>query len=717
MSNRMNKTKGFTPKPLRYFVAALLPCVIMGQIAQAQSNTKQAQSKTQVEVMDTRFETAANFLAYTEFELSGEPLAESLGLDLDVLHPDAHLQPTAFDYHAGIESYEYSEEAMYALNYQSRMGTALINGPRHTQRLIKGNRKNAVEALNQRIESFALATGLPISEIPKNLYLLSLPYASGSPKLNLAKLDTTAVGEAEEIETITATGQRKSISVTTPAYKQDYRTLNWDQSTFDYVISPAALAGIMLKEVMWAQDFMGGMHDAASDEEVDAESSNQDQDGTYKLGVSAADGFNGLVLTEQTLDKLTFLQQGMGYDGKRLGVSIPADYDPKKSPIWFPHKLVNSPAEKNGFSSLANVSVEQGHSELRDTWMLLWAVSEFFAYSDQRAANQQQNPGFLSVFDGAPFAAAQKQNTQVTDKGFTAATDGFSMSRNLSNLLFKNLKNLHFNANQKTLVDVYAPTNTPKEKSANTVSVFDASYALVALSIYQRAQDALPVGYASGGDSQGLKTEQGKQALALIKAQADFLTKQAFNSKNLLMQSLRLDSKNKASAQPQGDLATQFAGVRGLLSAAQAMQGAQDETRASLYRQAARKLYLAIEQHLFDPTINTWADQPGEPVVQTPWTAAAISGGLRSVMLQLANTGEEKSAEPALSLKHLAQRYNGWFEGVINGGAQLAEMDTDTGEHMLLDTKQMDSDGDGVPSIRSGVAPVMAAQVKVSPKP
>lgn len=61
-------------------------------------------------------------LAYTEFELSGEPLAEALGLDLDVLDANRADEPTPFDFAAGIESYEYSEEAMYALNYQSGMG-------------------------------------------------------------------------------------------------------------------------------------------------------------------------------------------------------------------------------------------------------------------------------------------------------------------------------------------------------------------------------------------------------------------------------------------------------------------------------------------------------------------------------------------------------------------------------------------------------------------
>ncbi len=47
-----------------------------------------------VKVEDKTFNTAANMLAYTEFELSGEPLAEALGLDLDVLDANRADEPT-----------------------------------------------------------------------------------------------------------------------------------------------------------------------------------------------------------------------------------------------------------------------------------------------------------------------------------------------------------------------------------------------------------------------------------------------------------------------------------------------------------------------------------------------------------------------------------------------------------------------------------------------
>ena len=86
---------------IRFTRAALPLSIFLSTAAMAQSVT----------VTDTLHDTAGNFLAYTEFELSGEPLAESLGLDLDILDPDQLNQPSDFDYAAGIASYEYSEEA------------------------------------------------------------------------------------------------------------------------------------------------------------------------------------------------------------------------------------------------------------------------------------------------------------------------------------------------------------------------------------------------------------------------------------------------------------------------------------------------------------------------------------------------------------------------------------------------------------------------------
>ncbi len=642
----------------------------------------------QVTILDATHDPAGNFLAYTEFELSGEPLAESLGLDLDVLDPNTVNQPSVFDYTAGIESYEYSEEAMYALNYQSQMGPHLVNGPQHGSGA-------GIKALDQRLNELAHAVGFPAEEIPSNLYPISLPYQRGMPKLSL--VDAVTI-EGEEIKVLNARGQALTQKTRVNNYVSDYKNMHWDRDSFSKVINPAAVGGILLKEVMWSQDFLGGMHDAKTDEELEAQSSTMDHSGKYRLGVSAADGFQGMLLTEISLDKMLMLQDMLGYDGNRLGVKIAPDYDAKRKPVWFAHQVAVLEKKRNGVNALGQLSVIDGRSTLRDTWMLLWPASEFFAFSDQRIENTAQNPAFNAVFDGAPFAAAPEVNKDSQANNDVPGVDAFSLSANLSNMLFQNIDTLHFNQQAGTFVDTFMDG-----KQGSRVSSFDAAYSLAALSIFQRAQDALPVGYAAGdtGDL-NLRTDAGKRAFAMITAQADYLLTNAIDSRGLVFDATELGKKAIGSQ----SLATQFAVIRGLIAAGSA-------TQSPAYLDAAKKIYLAVEEHLYDAQLGTWSDHPGMAAEFTPWTAAAISGGLRKVMLHLAN--QEGEHEPALELRHLAKRYSDWFKITVNGALQLAEPDGDTGENRLEDLNENDSDADGVLSITgAGYAPVMANRVRLS---
>ncbi len=649
----------------------------------------------EVTVLDKTLEPAGNFLAYTEFELSGEPLAESLGLDLDVLDPNVADDPTPFDFASGIESYEYSEEAMYALNYQSTMGPHLVNGPANKAR------GGELADLGKRVIEMATAVGFPVSEVPQNMYPISLPYVSGSPEF-AQKPDTTTVN-GDEVEITTAKGNSKTVQTEVPAYFRDYKSLAWNDASFDKSFNPAATGGILLKEVMWSQDFLGGMHVTATDEEVEAESAVMDQDGQHSLGVSAADGFNGMLLTEMSVDKMQIMQEQMGFDGKTLGVKFGPDYNPFKKPIWFAHKVAVTEGQENGVKSIKALKVTDGSSSLRDTWSMLWPVSEFFAYSDQRTVNAAQNPAFLAVFDGAPFAAAPKVNIDGNEKNDVIATDAFSLSNNLSNLLFKNIAALHYNKAQGTFV-----TENKSGKQGNKVDTYDAAYSIVALSIYQRAKDALPVGYASAesGDV-NLKTDAGKEALAMIKGQADFIINKLVTKNGLVADGATLSKTVKVGNETSLD--AQFAAIRGLVAAFLAT----DDVK---YKQAARSIYLAVEKNMFDKNINTWASVPGKATIHTPYTAAAISGGLREVILHLKN--EEGENEPALELTTLTNRYVSWFRGVINGGMQLAEWMGDSGENQLKGSKSTDTDEDGVHQIiaaggKFGTAMTMANKVSV----
>ncbi len=654
-----------------------------------------SQAAPQVTVLDKTHQPAGNFLAYTEFELSGEPLAESLGLDLDILDPNVANDPTPFDFAAGIESYEYSEEAMYALNYQSQMGPHLVNGP------VNRARGGKMADLGQRVIEMAAAVGFPASEVPQNMYPISIPYVSGSPEFAQAP-DTTTVN-GDEVEITTAKGNSKTVQVVVPAYFRDYQSLAWNVASFDKSFNPAATGAILLKEVMWSQDFLGGMHVTETDEEVEADSAKMDQDGKHSLGVSAADGFNGMMLTEMSIDKLQIMQEQLGFNGKELGVKFGPDYNPANGAIWFAHKVAVEEGSESGVKSIKGLKVTDATSSLRDTWQMLWPVGEFFAFTDQRTANSAQNPAFSAVFDGAPFAAAPNANTDSVDSNDVVATDAFSLANNISNLLFQNMAALHYNQKQGTFVTEYQ-----QGTQGNRVDVYDASYSMVALSIYQRAKDALPVGYASAESSDvNLKSESGKKALSMIKGQADFILTNLIGKNGLVFDGMTIDKSMTRDASQSVD--AQFAAIRGLVAAFLAT----DDVK---YKQAARSIYLAVEKNMFDKNINTWSAKPGQATIHTPYTSAAISAGLREAMLHLKN--EEGENEPALELTALTDRYVSWFRGVINGGMQLSEWMGDSGENQIKGSSSTDTDEDGVHQViaaggKFGTAMTMANKVSV----
>jgi len=452
---------------------------------------------------------------------------------------------------------------------------------------------------------------------------------------------------------------------------------------------------------MWAQDFLGGMHKIDGDEEVEATNSSMDSDGKHALGVSSADGVNGAILTELAWERILYMQEKLGFDGKNLGAKFDPSYDASK-PIWFANNIAVEEANANGTKSIATLKVKEGHSSLRDTWQVLWPISEFYAYSDQRTSNKNQNPAFLAVFDGKPFKNAPKANIDDKRENDIKADDAFSVANNIANLMFENISKLHFDKKAGTFIDIY------DGKQGNTVTIYDAAYSLEALRIFQRAVDALPVGYGSANNAKSLGTAQGKRALELIKTQADFLINKAKEKNGLYTTTYNVANGSKEGT----DLGTQFAVVRGLTAAYLA-------TKDNKYRQEARELMISIEKNMYDKKIGTYVDASKE---YTPYTIGAVSGGLRSAISNLKNSGFEK--KPSLELKNLTERFTRWFQLVINGnstkdGAQLAEWLLDSGEYEIDTMKTTNNDGDNVAPINSaggefGTAPTMAGKVKLS---
>jgi hypothetical protein len=647
-----------------------------------------------VRVLDKTYDVGAGAFAYTEWELSGEPLASGLGLNLDVLKADIADAPDAFDFASGIDSYEYSEEAMFALNYQSQLGPHLVNGP------VNAMRGGTMDAFGKRVIHLAQSVGFSPDEIAQNLYPLSFPLDKGMPEF-AQPVDATSIG-TDEISIKTHAGKEEKVKDFTPTYFRDYKTLGWTTNGSGLSTTPLAIGGEMLKDVMWAQDFLGGMHETAGGKEIDdVPSKDMDHDGKHALGKADDDGMNGMLLTEITWDKLLTLRNRFGYDGKTLGVTIAPAYDAKQQPIWFPNKLSVTLDKKNGVNSLGSLAVIDGGSSLRDNWMLMWALGEMYGLSDQRTANSNQKNSFLAVFDGDPFPAAPAANRGLETSKYQQADDPFTLTATLANLVMQDLDVLHFDAKANTFVDDWS-----NGRRGDKVTSYDAAYTITALQIYQRALEALPVGYASASSGKPLQAAADQRISELIKDEGNFIVSKLVGKDGLVADSFSI-GKGPSSQQ---SLATQFAVIRGLSSAFVA-------TGDEKYRTAARDIYLAVERRMFDKSSGLFDPTPGKPFEATPWTAGAVSAGLRELMTTLASRESEK--QPQLSLENLTKRYTDWFH-VVGRGIQLAEWLNDTGEHMVTG-----GDGDlnqnGIKSVtmaggKYGTAAVMAARIEVTPR-
>ena len=84
-----------------------------------------------------------------------------------------------------------------------------------------------------------------------------MPYISGLPEFS-QKVDMTIVNNDEVI--VFKHGKEQTIKTAIPAYLRDYKTLSWLEEGMDKTFNPAAFGSALLKDTMWAQDFLGGMH-------------------------------------------------------------------------------------------------------------------------------------------------------------------------------------------------------------------------------------------------------------------------------------------------------------------------------------------------------------------------------------------------------------------------------------------------------------------------
>ncbi|WP_338754282.1 hypothetical protein [Bacillus sp. FJAT-52991] len=646
------------------------------ETSESNSKTDDKEQKATVEVQDYTFDTADNMFAYSEFELSGEPLAEGLGLDLDVLDPKKINQPTPFDYIAGIESYEYSEEAMYEVVEKSGLGLHLVHGPA-VQEMAKESGKKPEEVLGERFYSLADAVGYPREEIFSNMYPTFIEYATGDPHYT-QKVDTGEYAPNDD-------------GTYVPMYQVNFESLRWDRDKMDKILSPAAYGGVFLKQALWAGDFMGGFHTIDKDEELAGETANDDDDPNIALGVSSADGMQGAILTEEIWNKLQYIRSSLFLDaksGKLTEAGLGSQYDPSKGLVYLPHAIE---VEENGNYQAANaesLKVVDATSQLHDQWMMLWPAAEFYGMTDQRQENKNVAPSFRALFDGKPFPQANTANIDTMAENDQLANDPFSVNKDVALHVFKNMKAMHFNEKEGAFV-----TEHDGKSQNNIVDAFEAGYSMEAMRIFERAIDGLPVGYASGEAAEGLGTEEAKQAKDMIQKQADFILNKMMLENGLVADQYEIGK----GASEEASLKAQLGAIRGLTAA---YLSTEDEK----YRSAARELYVTMEKEFFNEELNILETKKGE-MKWDPETAGALSGVYRIAIQNLSNQNA-KETDKELEVETIINRYNDFYNLVIDGPSLEEGMQTsefwDTGDFYKSDDKSGNTDGDNVPQIQAG---------------
>lgn len=667
--NWRKKTTGYAA------ISALLAC--------SAAVTGCSNDDVHVKVSDYSFDTAGNMFAYAEFELSGEPLAESLGVDLDVLDAGKIDQPTAFDYKAGIESYEYSEEAMYEVVEKSGLGLHLVNGPATAAEAKQAGVSNN-ELLASRFQHMAESVGQPAEDIQQNMFPTFIEYASGDPQYG-QDIDTAKYADGEDGAYI-------------PNFQVDFASLRWNRDKMKKQLVPAAYGGTMLKQSLWAGDFLGNLHDAKSDEEVDASTAKAgpEADQGLKLGVSSVDGMQGMILTDEVWNKLLYVRDNLFYNpaAKSLGTLANA------SGGYLPHAI---DVEENGdkdFTDVKSLKVSDGRSLLQDQWLMLWPTSEFFGMTDQRTANPNRNPAFARVFDGDPFPAAPAVNVDEDDSNDIASTDPYTVTRDVLLSVFDNVKNRHWNEQAGAFV-----TESDGDKQGTQVDTFQAGYTIEALRMFERAIDGLPVGYANGEAAEGLKTAQGAAAKEMIRKQADFILNTLIN-KDGLAETGYDTAKGKTSGET--SLQAQIGAIRGLTSA---FLVTEDEK----YRDAARKLYAAMDDKLWSNDLKAYYTS-GKEAKYDAFTAGGVSAVFRLALEHLKNTSGDAEAPKSLDQSAIQDRYVTFFRQVVNGpkldeGMQASEF-WDTGDVYKEGDDSGNTDGDTVPQLQKGhgdhgIAPIL----------
>ncbi len=629
---------------------------------------------SQVHITDTNhYNTADQMLLANEINESGEPYAEEVGYDLDMLDPMVPDFPDRAAYVLGIENYEYSRYQLGTVVSRSGIGihmmwspiimaNAAMMGPdfdgSHTGGMMNGY--NEDDMLMMAIMGFGMnANQTP----PLGAWPQFGEFIGGNPHYSQA-VDSN--------------------------FHMDFSTLRWDRSSMIHQISPASMGQSLMKQYLWAQDMLGGFHDGDENEVVpdgnitpDGPDGVFDPDNNVFYGGDNLDGFIGQVLTAESINKVKSLLENLAYDGSALGGVDPVTYDPMNGLRYFPRRIaVTEEMVMDGLPPrVGSYEVVDARSDLFGQASLLWGTTSFKNMMDPNNNSDEAHMAYHSVFDGDPFPASMME---------TGIPGPFDMMTGVSKVIFLNMMAMHYDGEMGTFVDFSLPMSMPLAKSigaedfqgglttnivqlSNNVSAVNAAYSLVALNVFQEEFTGTPLA---------------PMALEAMAAQADFMINHMADDNNLYASVVPIHGIGDGKRGPH-TVEAQAAAVRALYAAYSA-------TGEASYLNAADAAYEALMANFYHADDSAFATNIHSLMAEyTPRTVALISGALREARLV---GGHDEATDV----------YVAFWDQVANK-MQLAE-DMPTGE------VGNDSDYDGIPYISEqpeGLAPVFAAKAKL----
>lgn len=612
-------------------------------------------------VTTSTYWTADQMLLANEINESGEPFAEALGYNLDLLDPMVPDSPDTTAYTLGIENYEYSRYQLGTVISRSGIGLHMMWAPlvrRAASMEGSGfdgsytggtaNGYNEDDELMKIIHSFStLSNHAP----PGNPWPQFAEFVSGDPHLP-GPIDATNFAWA------------------------DFSTLRWDRSKMNKTLNPAAMGQAMVKQYLWAQDMLSAFHDGA-DEGIEADgvvspdysgSPNFDPSNDVYYGGDSLDGFVGMVLTAESINKTAFLVNRLASDGTHLGAVDPATYDPSKGLRYFPHAIAvtESPVATGLPPRASALRITDSDSNLFDQASILWATSSFATMMDPSDRSDSAHLAYAEVFDGAPFPASASE---------TGTPGPYDLMKGTAKVTFQNIQAMHYDATHHA----YATSSSVSRGVAapgTEVDTIDSAYLIVALEPFADAMDGTPLH---------------AKAVSAIEAQAKFLAKYAHDDDALYWETVLIDGSEDGWDQT---VSAQAAATRALYVAARVTGDSNLRKAADDAADALLDSYYESGQHAFRSE-----EDNGDDAIYTPRSFALIAGALREATLE----GGDRSA---------AATYVDFFQR-IGEAMQLSE-GANTGE------TGSDSDADGIPFIPEqpdGLPPVFASEAALDLEP